>query len=287
MAGRVRMPAWMAARPPIASLTPADLDAIERNTYEAIQPGVVEIRAALDAWVVRAPGPPGAIGYSRAAVLRFASFEDARRRLEELTGEFHAEGRTAAFAVAHGVSRPDDLAAVLRGGGLIEIEREAVLWAADPPAIPHLDPGLRIEQVTEATAENYVEVEAEVFGIPAGMAAARLPSLRASIAIPGRRAYLVAVGGRYVATTRVTVVAGLASLTSVGVLPEERGHGYGRLITAVATRAGLAAGARLVWLAVTPDNTPALRLYESLGYHPAFDRSLWIEPGFRIGGPTQ
>jgi len=280
------MPAWMAARPPSARLPLADLDAIERNTYEAIQPGVVEIRAAPDAWVVRAPGPPGAIGYSRAAVLRFGSFADARSRIDDLSAEFHAEGRTSAFAVAHGLSTPDDLPAVLRERGLIEIEREAVLWAADPPEIPHLDPGLRIEQVTEGSAEDYVQVEAEVFGIPAGMAAARLPSLRASLGIAGRRAYLVAVSGRYVATTRLTVVGGLASLTSVGVLPEERGRGYGGLITAVATRAELAAGARLVWLAVTPDNVAATRLYESLGYHPAFDRSLWIEPGYRMGGPT-
>jgi len=278
------MPALMASRPRLERLPSSELDAIERNTYEAIQPGVVEIRAESDSWVIRAPGPPGAIGYSRAAVLRFGSSAAARSRLEDLAREFHAEGRTSAFAVAHGVSTPDDLAAALRERGLIEIEREAVLWAADPPAIPHLDPGLSIEQVGESSAARYVEVEAEVFGIPPGMAAARLPSLRAGLAIPGRRAYLVTVDGRFVATTRLTVDGGLASLTSVGVLPRDRGRGYGRLITAVATRAGLAAGARLVWLAVTPDNVAALRLYESLGYRPAFDRSLWIEPAYRMGG---
>jgi len=275
----------MAAPPRPARLPPADLDAIERNTYEAIQPGVVEIRAAPDAWVVRAPGPPGAIGYSRAAVLRFDSMAQARTRLEDLIREFHGEGRSAAFAVAEGVSTPDGLATALRERGLVEIEREAVLWVSGPPVVPHLDPGLRIEQVTEASAEDYVEVEAEVFGIPAGMAVARLPSLRASLSIAGRRAYLVSVGGRYVATTRLTVVSGLASLTSVGVLSEVRGRVYGRLITAVATRAGLATGARLVWLAVTPDNVAAFRLYESLGYQPAFDRSLWTEPAYRMGGP--
>lgn len=274
----------MASQPRLERLPRSELDAIERNTYEAIQPGVVEIRQAPDAWLVRAPGPVGAIGYSRAAVLRFESAQAAQARLEELRSEFHGEGRTAAFAVAHGVSTPAELGALLRGSGLIEIEREEVLWSASSPAIPHLDPGLRIEQVGEASAPRYVEVEAAVFGIPPGMAAGRLPALRASLGIPGRRAYLVAVNGRYVATTRLTVVGGMASLTSVGVLPEERGRGYGRLITAVATRAGLAAGARLVWLAVAPDNLPALRLYESLGYRPAFDRSLWIEPAYRLDG---
>ncbi len=277
------MPALMASRPPPEQLPASELDAIERNAYEAIQPGVVEIRDVGDAWIVRAPGPPGAIGYSRAAVLRFASAEAAGTRLDELTRGFHGEGRSAAFAFAHGVSRPTDLGRVLRERRLVEIEREAVLWAREAPAIPHLGPALRIEQVSEASPPHYVDVEAAVFGIPPGMAAGRLPSLRTSLGLPGRRAYVVSAGGRYVATTRLTVVAGLASLTSVGVLPEMRGRGYGRLITAVATRAGLAAGARLVWLAVAPDNTAAMRLYEGLGYRAAFERSLWIEPGYRPG----
>lgn len=266
---------------PPALLPRAELDAIERNAYEAIQPGIVEIRDAGDAWMVRVPGPPGAIGYSRAAVLRLGSADAARTRLDELIRGFHAESRSPAFAIAHGVSQPDELAALVRERGLIEVEREAVLWTAEAPAIPHLDPGTRIEQVTEATAKRYVEVEAEIFGIPAGMAAGRLPPLRASLGMPGRRAYLVASGRRYVATARLTMVAGLASLTSIGVLPEDRGRGYGRLITAVATRAGLASGARFVWLAVARDNVPALRLYETLGFRPAFERSLWVEPAYK------
>ena len=263
------------------TLAATELDAIERNTYEAIQPGVVDIRDTGDAWVVRAPGPPGAIGYSRAAVLRLGSPDRASARLDELTSGFHADGRGAAFAVAHGVSHPERLSDLLRGRGLIEIEREVVMWTADPPPVPHLDPVLRIEQVTDASASDYVEVEADAFGIPPGMAAGRLPSLRAGLALPGRRAYLVAVSGRHVATARLTVVNGLASLTSIGVLTAERGQGYGRLVTAVATRAGLMGGGRLAWLAVAPDNEVALGLYRSLGYRQAFERSLWIEPSFR------
>jgi ribosomal protein S18 acetylase RimI-like enzyme len=263
------------------TLATADLDAIERNTYEAIQPGVVEIRDTGDAWVVRAAGPPGAIGYSRAAVLRLGSSDRAATRIDELTSGFHADGRGAAFAVAHGVSHPEKLPELLRGRGLIEIEREIVMWTAEPPPVPHLDPALRIEQVTAASAANYVEVEADAFGIPPGMAAGRLPSLRASLALPGRRAYLVSTSGRHVATARLTVVNGLASLTSIGVLTAERGRGFGRLVTAIATRAGLVGGARLAWLGVSPDNDVALGLYRSLGYRQAFERSLWIEPSFR------
>jgi len=264
-----------------ATLAVSELDAIERNTYEAIQPGVVEIRDTGDAWVVRAPGPPGAIGYSRAAVLRLGSSDRAVARLDELTKGFHDDGRGAAFAVAHGVSHPGELPDLLRGRGLIEIEREVLMWTNEPPPVPHLDPSLRVEQVTDASAPEYVEVEADAFGIPPGMAAGRLPSLRTSLALPGRRAYLVTVDGRHVATARLTIVNRLASLTSIGVVTRERGQGYGRLVTAVATRAGLMGGARLAWLGVAPDNAVALGLYRSLGYRQAFERSLWIEPSFR------
>jgi ribosomal protein S18 acetylase RimI-like enzyme len=53
-------------------------------------------------------------------------------------------------------------------------------------------------------------------------------------------------------------------------VPEHRRQGFGRLVTAVATRAGLATGNPLVWLSVDPANEPARRLYEDLGYRPAF-----------------
>ena len=55
-------------------------------------------------------------------------------------------------------------------------------------------------------------------------------------------------------------------------------RGYGRLITAVATRAGLATGHSLVWLSVDEGNTAAVELYRSLGYEPSISFSRWAAP---------
>ena len=49
-----------------------------------------------------------------------------------------------------------------------------------------------------------------------------------------------------------------------------RRRGYGRMITAVATRAGLVTGHSLVWLSVDENNVGAIELYESLGFELTF-----------------
>lgn len=54
----------------------------------------------------------------------------------------------------------------------------------------------------------------------------------------------------------------------VEVAEGRRGHGHGRSLMLVAERESLAAGARVIGLNVYTHNTPALRLYSSLGYRP-------------------
>ncbi|OPF79946.1 N-acetyltransferase [Streptomyces antioxidans] len=60
--------------------------------------------------------------------------------------------------------------------------------------------------------------------------------------------------------------SGEAYVYAVEVAEEHRGHGHGRTLMLAAERASLASGARSLGLYVFGDNTPALRLYESLGY---------------------
>ncbi|MCX5197812.1 GNAT family N-acetyltransferase [Streptomyces sp. NBC_00249] len=54
----------------------------------------------------------------------------------------------------------------------------------------------------------------------------------------------------------------------VEVAEEHRGRGHGRNLMLLAERTAVAAGHRRLALHVFSDNTPALRLYESLGYLP-------------------
>ncbi|CAM5574856.1 N-acetyltransferase [Streptomyces spiroverticillatus] len=57
-----------------------------------------------------------------------------------------------------------------------------------------------------------------------------------------------------------------AFVYSVEVDEDQRGRGYGRALMTVAERIALQAGERRIGLHVFAGNTPALRLYESLGY---------------------
>ncbi|KUJ66632.1 acetyltransferase [Streptomyces albus subsp. albus] len=61
---------------------------------------------------------------------------------------------------------------------------------------------------------------------------------------------------------------GDAYVFMVEVAEEHRGHGHGRALMQLAEAEALAAGARTIGLFVFADNTPARRLYESLGYRP-------------------
>ncbi|MFC7217809.1 GNAT family N-acetyltransferase [Streptomyces polyrhachis] len=57
-------------------------------------------------------------------------------------------------------------------------------------------------------------------------------------------------------------------VNDVEVRPAHRGRGHGRTLMLTAERDCLAAGTGILGLNVFADNTPALRLYESLGYAP-------------------
>ncbi|MBT2493153.1 GNAT family N-acetyltransferase [Streptomyces sp. ISL-96] len=59
-----------------------------------------------------------------------------------------------------------------------------------------------------------------------------------------------------------------AYVFDVEIAEEYRGQGLGRALLLLAERKALAAGTERIGLNVFADNTPALRLYESLGYEP-------------------
>ncbi|MFD7504515.1 GNAT family N-acetyltransferase [Streptomyces sp. NPDC059850] len=93
-------------------------------------------------------------------------------------------------------------------------------------------------------------------------------------ATPGTVLRILAHGGTDVGTLWVALRAGEpdaeergeAYVFSVEVGEEHRGNGHGRTLMLAAERDSLAAGARSLGLYVAGGNTPALRLYESLGY---------------------
>ncbi|MEU0841792.1 GNAT family N-acetyltransferase [Streptomyces sp. NPDC005962] len=94
------------------------------------------------------------------------------------------------------------------------------------------------------------------------------------LATPGTVLRVLAHGDTDVGTLWIALRAGEpdaqergeAFVYSVEVAEEHRGRGHGRTLMLAAERDSVAAGARTLGLHVFGGNTPALRLYESLGY---------------------
>ncbi len=230
-------------------------------------------------------GPPTAVRlrwpghgptFNHLAVVRWPErgWEDEVRRFASAA---RSSGELPVVGVAEGLTTPPDLGARLRELGWIPLLRERIHWTRRAAVVPHLDPAMRIELVTPDRAASYEAVEREAFGLPEAEAVERAASLERGIRAGRIRAYLVVVRREPVATARLVASNGVASLSGVGVVPAHRRRGYGSLITTVATRAGLAMGNSLVWLAVVLGNTAADRMYAGLDYRPVFGWDLLVD----------
>jgi ribosomal protein S18 acetylase RimI-like enzyme len=88
----------------------------------------------------------------------------------------------------------------------------------------------------------------------------------ACVVRPGCTILLLRVGDQPVAVARLAWAGEGAYLSSIGVRPAWRRRGYGALVTALGVAEAVAAGCRLVHLAVDVDNTAARLLYEGLAF---------------------
>ena len=79
------------------------------------------------------------------------------------------------------------------------------------------------------------------------------------------RIFGVCHGPDLVAWAKLWTREGVAQVEDVVCLAEHRGRGYGRAVTAAATRAALAAAAELVFIVADDDDWPK-ELYQRLGY---------------------
>ena len=132
--------------------------------------------------------------------------------------------------------------------------------------------------MTPASALESAQLETDVFGLPQAQVAENAHLLAHAVEHGHVRAFLLRLIREPVATARLAPGRGVAGLHGVAVAERHRRRGYGRMITAVATRAGLVTGRGLVWLSVDEGNLGAIQLYRSLGYDPSFRRTRWIAP---------
>ncbi len=254
-----------------------ELVAIERAHAElAVQAdGSVTDDPALGVVWVRFPDRRPALNY--AAVLRWtqATFDE---RLAEVVRRSREVGDWPVVQIAEGVAQPADVAERLFAAGWLRVAGERIMTTRHPATVPHLDRSLRVEAVTPATALDCVQLEIANFDLPRDQTGERAERLARLVTDGNVRAFLLRLVGEPVASVRLTSGPRVASLSAVGAAVRHRRRGYGRMITAVATRAGLATGHKLVWLSVDESNSGAVELYRSLGFEPSIAWSRWAAP---------
>ena len=97
---------------------------------------------------------------------------------------------------------------------------------------------------------------------------------------------LVLDGDHPVAVALVNHLKGRGELVYLGVVPEARSQGLGRTLLSRAIHDTAAMGLRRMGLAVDLANTPAVRLYESAGFHETHRRLAWFIPAERLDSLT-
>lgn len=219
-------------------------------------------------------------GMNFAAAIRWPD-DTVPERLAAVETRMHAAGTWPQLIVAPGLTEPADLADRLQIAGWIRLGNERIMYVRQPAVVPHLDPGLRIEAVTPATALECARLETAAFGLDPDAVRESASLLSTAVESGAIRAFIVRLAREPIASARL--VPGLpnspvASLHAIAVAERHRRRGYGRLITTIATRAGLATGHALVWLSVDQDNVAAIELYKSLGFDFALTWSRWAAP---------
>ncbi|MEO8625870.1 MAG: GNAT family N-acetyltransferase [Candidatus Limnocylindrales bacterium] len=265
--------------------TTAELQAIEweRTRWVRLLGASVERDEALGvAWSAH---PGRGAGLNFASCVRWPA-ADVRARMAEVESRMRAAGVWPQVVVSDGQTEPSDLSDSLRALGWVPLGSEWLMWTRHPSVVPHLDHGLRIEAVTPATALECARLEIDSFGLdPSGLAeSAEL--LGSAVSSGATRAFLVRLAGEPIASARLVpgeAGSAIASLHAVGVAERHRRRGYGRLITAIATRAGLATGHKLVWLSVDADNAGAIAMYRGLSFDFTFNWTRWAAPSSSNG----
>ena len=203
---------------------------------------------------------------------------DTEAHLAAVVDAMSDQGAWPSVVVCDGLTTPSDLDARLHAAGWLPVFNDLNMWARHPAVVPHLDPSLRVEAVTPVTALDAVRLEREVFGLMPDEIGEQAELLAHSVAEGTTRGFLLRLGDETVASARLVPGPTVAGLHAIGVATSRRRRGYGRMLTTIATRAGLATGHKLVWLSVIEANTAAVELYRSLGYEPAFGWTRWIAP---------
>ncbi|MEV0778785.1 GNAT family N-acetyltransferase [Streptomyces sp. NPDC050433] len=252
-------------------------DGMKSRTYDVCDnsrpTGVIEL------------GMDGAFG-TPAGVLRRLRIDEAGRRrgrgtIAALAAEEVLRGWGCGQVIASVPTEAGGILPLLETLGYTERSRNMIKdLPQDPPALPA---GLVGRPMDEAEYEVWQEHSLDGFrrswidrGLPADQAhakaeAGRRQNLPDGPATPGSRIEVLmhagdVVGHVWVSSREIAPGSVLPYVFDVEVAEEQRGKGYGRALMLHAERIALSDGRKVLGLHVFAGNTPAIGLYESLGY---------------------
>jgi ribosomal protein S18 acetylase RimI-like enzyme len=241
------------------------------------------IRDLGDSFLLEDPTDPEPF-WNRMEAIRFPSAPDAfDRRLAEVGILFAGIARQPHLWLLPPHDQPADLYRRLVANGFEDVGSGHLMIATDGArardiaahgaASPGRPSGVTIERhqglvgpAADPVSEAIVSVLLDGFAVGTGRRPALLVETRASLADPRFTHYLIRRESAPLAVTRRATFEGLSYLSSITTVAAARGQGLGRLVTAVATADGFAAGSRMVHLGVHDTNLAARRLYEGLGF---------------------
>jgi GNAT superfamily N-acetyltransferase len=220
---------------------------------------------------------------------------DADRRIGEILAAYRRAETGFVWWVGPS-DTPSDLGARLSAAGLT-LEGNAPAMAADLADVPLDEPppaGLEVVPVTDqATLEEFLTVIAadwlewtggEYTPVQLRTLEAwrtQIPARFAHEAVPQR--WIGRVDGAVVATSRVSLGAGVAGLYAISTLADHRGRGYGRALTIAALRAAASIGHRI---GVLQASDLGYGVYTRLGFRDLFTYDVWVHPGPERGADS-
>jgi len=178
-------------------------------------------------------------------------------------------------------ARPSDLIARLLAAGLA-LASDSPGMALDitgPLTVPAARvPGLEIRLVASvADLDRWAELQRRALGLDDAATAAwrtvhARPGLGEDVAL---RTSIAIHGGRAVASAAVFIAAGVAGVYNVCTLPEMRGLGIGRAITASVLEDGRRQGMRIAVLGASPMGDP---VYRGMGFREVCRLRSYFDP---------
>ncbi|WP_243300492.1 ribosomal protein S18-alanine N-acetyltransferase [Bacillus litorisediminis] len=118
--------------------------------------------------------------------------------------------------------------------------------------------------MTLADLDDIMEIEHQSFTLPWK----RDAFVRELTSNPYARYWVVEVNGKVIGYSGVWIVMDEAHITNIAVLPDYRGHGFGKQLLIKTMQLAKSYNAKVVTLEVRVSNIVAQNLYRSLGFQP-------------------